>query len=134
MWSKFTVQAFHKFLLQHYTTQEEFLVNAGTFGMIVFASGVSHVKKKGVLLYDGLLAPLLLPPHPPSSSSLLPAAYVVAWSGLIGQIHVFSLLAEMCAGDSFVTPLHTLCVLSAHYLYITLAYSLYTSTQWLMLH
>ena len=47
--------------------------------------------------------------------------YVVAWSGLTGQIHVFSLLAEMCAGDSSVTlcktfaySLRTLCTLSVH--------------------
>ena len=51
--------------------------------------------------------------------------YVVAWSGLTGQIHVFSLLDQRCVQEIplllSASPLHTLYVLSAHYLYITLA-------------
>lgn len=88
--------------------------------MIVFTSGVSHVKKKGVVWWSIGSTP---PPSslilPPLSSCMFP--YVVAWSGLTGQIHVFSLLAEMCAGDSSVTlcktfaySLRTLCTLSVH--------------------
>ena len=57
-----------------YNTKQhsEFFVNAETFGMIVFASGVSHVKKKGIVLYDGPLAPLLLLPPSSQYNLILP--------------------------------------------------------------
>lgn len=75
-------------------------------------------------------------PHPPSSQQL----HVPQCGGLVRIDRSDPCLQPAGRGVQEIPLLlsakllRTLCVLSAHYLCITLAYLLYTSTQWLMLH
>ena len=90
-------------------------------------------KKEGCCMMVHWLHSSSLLPHPPSSQQL----HVPLCGGLV-RIDRSDPCLQPAGRDVcrrfLCYSLQNFCVLSAHYLYITLAYLLYTSTQWLMLH
>ncbi|XP_064384439.1 transforming growth factor-beta receptor-associated protein 1 homolog isoform X2 [Halichondria panicea] len=68
------------------TNKGEFLVNTGTFGIIVFASGIS---KRPPVDWSRM----------PPSAATYKFPYIVAWSELTAQIHVFNILDQRCVQE-----------------------------------
>lgn len=87
------------------TGRGEFLLNTGSFGIVAFVatggSNVTWVFYSGILYFTNCMTqrpPVDWRTSPPKSVSYI-FPYVVAWSQVTGNIHVYNLLDQKCVQE-----------------------------------